>query len=82
MPLYFFHWTEDIIEHLTLNGVSPDDFETVVMDEASEVTTSRSTGRPVRIGFTDDGRLLLCVFDWIDDQETEIEPRTAYEIHA
>jgi uncharacterized DUF497 family protein len=80
MPSYFFHWTEEIVEHLAENGVSPEEFEAVVKDERSEVTTSRSTGRPARIGVTDDGRVLFCVFDWIDEEQTQIEPRTAYEI--
>jgi len=80
MPIYFFHWTDEIVEHLAQNGVSPDDFEAVVQDQLSEETTSRNTGRPARIGIADDGRVLFCVFEWADDEETEIEPKTAYEI--
>jgi hypothetical protein len=80
MPIYFFNWTAEIVEHLADNDVTPEEFEMVVQDDRSELVISRSTGRPARIGVTDDGRILFCVFDWIDDEQTEIEPRTAYEI--
>ncbi|WP_339888471.1 hypothetical protein [Rhodopirellula europaea] len=80
VPHYFFQWTSEIVQHLAEHGVSPDDFEAIVMDDASEVTFSRSSGRPARIGVTDDGRVLFCVFDWVDGAQTEVEPRTAFEI--
>ena len=80
MPFYFFHWTNEIVEHLAENGVSPEEFEKVVQDSFSETTTSRSTGRPARNGLTEEGRSLFCVFNWLDRDETHIEPVTAYEI--
>ncbi len=80
LPYYFFHWTDEIVEHLADNGVAPEDFEAVVQDARSERTKSRSTGRPAVVGVTDDGRVLFCVFDWLDHEHTQIEPRTAYEI--
>ena len=80
MPVYFFHWTAEIVDHLADNDVTPEEFEAVVQDDRSRITASDSTGRPARIGVTDEGRVLFCVFDWIDEKQTEIEPRTAYEI--
>jgi len=80
MPVYFFHWTAEIVDHLAQNDVTPEEFEAVVQDSRSLETASDSTGRPARIGMTHAGRVLFCVFDWIDDDETEIEPRTAYEV--
>ncbi|MFV1969027.1 MAG: hypothetical protein ACC628_26705 [Pirellulaceae bacterium] len=80
MPVYFFHWTAEIVEHLADNHVTPEEFEAIVQDDRSKVVTSRSTGRPARIGVTDEGRVLFRVFDWIDQWQTEIEPRTAYEL--
>lgn len=74
MSVYLFHWTVEIVEHLAENNVTPEEFEAVVQDRRSRITTSRSTGRPVRIGMTDDGRVLLCVFDSTDEEQTEIEP--------
>ena len=43
MPTYFFHWTEEIVEHWKENHVSPEDFEHVVQDPFSQETLSRST---------------------------------------
>jgi len=79
MPIYFFHWSDEIVEHLADNGVSPEEFEAIVQDDLSEITHSRSTRRPARIGLTEDGRVLLCVFDWTDD-DSHVVPVTAYEI--
>ncbi len=81
MPFDFFHWAE-IVEHLADNDVTPDEFESVVQDDRSDATVGRSTGRLARTGITDDGRILFRVFDWIDENETVIEPRRAYEIDA
>lgn len=78
MPYYFFHWTDEIVEHLGDNGVTPEEFEMVVQDFRSKRTTSHRTGRPAVVGVTDEGRVLFCVFDWIDKGRTQIEPRTAY----
>lgn len=81
MPVYFFHWSDEIVEHLADNDVSPDEFEEVVQDAMSTATTSRSTGRPARIGVTKaEGRVLFCVFEWADADRTQIEPIIAYEI--
>jgi len=80
MPTYFFHWTEEIVDHLQENHVSPEDFEIVMQDPFSQKTVSRSTKRPTRIGITDDGRVIFCVFEWVDQNQTQIEPITAYEI--
>ena len=80
MPIYFFNWTDEIVEHLAANDVLPEEFEEVVQDSLSECVTSRSSGRPARIGVTAEGRTLFCVFNWSDDDQTHIEPVTAYEI--
>ncbi len=80
MPIYFFHWTEENIEHLDDNGVSPEEFEAVVQDMASERTSSRRSGRPAKIGIVEDGRRLFCVFEWLDENQGLIFPVTAYWI--
>jgi hypothetical protein len=77
MPHFQFHWTEETISHLVEHGVTATDFETVV--ETSRVRgRSRSTGRPCCWGETDDGRYVLCVYEYID--EVTILPITAYEV--
>ena len=65
------------IEHIAENGLTPDDIEYVMENFTSE-KTSRSSGRPVRFGFTPDRRYIAVVFEWIDD--VTVYPVTAFEI--
>ncbi len=80
MPTYFFLWTPENIEHLAENGVSPEEFEAVVQDPLSEKTVSWSSGLPAIVGLADDGRVLFCVFEWLDDERSWIYPITAFAI--
>jgi uncharacterized DUF497 family protein len=77
MPFYFFAWSDAIVEHLARNGVSEAEFEEIVSNPEDE-DVSRSTGRPMAIGVTSTGRILACVYEFIDDET--ILPVTAYEI--
>jgi uncharacterized DUF497 family protein len=79
MPYYFFIWNDENEEHLAEHGVSIDDFEKIVCDPLGE-DVSRTTGRPVAFGLTDDGRRLMCVYELIDDHT--VLPITAYEVDA
>ena len=77
MPFYLFYWTEEIVDHLDQHGVTIDEFEAIVQ-RPDRNGYSRSSGRPFAIGQTEDGRTLLCVYEFVD--ETTIEPITAFEI--
>lgn len=65
------------IEHVVEHGLTPDDVEYVLENFTAE-STSRSSGRPIRFGFTPDGRYIAAVFEWIDD--VTIFPITAFEV--
>ncbi len=77
MPMYFFQWSQSTVDHLAEHDVTPDDFEFVVQNPES-IGISRSSGRPFAVAITDDGRELLCVYEFID--EMTIEPITGYEL--
>lgn len=77
MPMYFFHWTESIADHLDQHGISVDEFELIVQHPDGN-GNSRKTGRPFAVGQLDDGRTILCVFEFLDS--ITIVPVTAYEI--
>jgi hypothetical protein len=77
MPYYFFIWTPDIVDHLAEHDVSPDEFEEVVSGPEYE-DVSRSSGNPIAVGTTSEGRQLCCVFKRIDGDT--IIPATAYDI--
>lgn len=65
------------IEHIAEHGLTPADIEHVVEDFEEE-TVSRSSGRPMRLGYTSDGRYIAVVFEWID--HVTVFPVTAYEV--
>jgi len=77
MPYYFFVWTSEIVEHLAQHDVTPEEFEEVVSEPDYE-DVSRTTGNPIAVGSTGEGRRLCCVFKRLD--RDTIEPVTAYDI--
>ncbi len=77
MAFFFFHWDDEIIEHLAQHGVTREEFAEVVQNP-DERGTSRSTGRPTATGCTSTGKTLFCVYDKIDADI--VLPVTAYEV--
>lgn len=77
MAWFDFFWTDEIEDHLTQHGVSREDFEHVVANPIV-VTTSRSSGRPLAMGYTEDGRYIACVYELMDG--VTVVPFTAYEV--
>lgn len=77
MPYFDFFWTDEIIEHLAEHGVAPDDFERVVQ-RPLDVRKSQSSDLPAAFGYTEDGRYIIAIYDFIDDMT--ILPVTAYEV--
>jgi len=65
------------VEHIAEHGLAPEDVEEVICNPLDE-TTSRSSGRPVVTGYTPDGRLILVVYEQVD--EVTVYPVTAYEV--
>lgn len=82
MPWYDIIWNDEPggnVEHIAEHGLTPEDVEEVVFNPLDE-TISRSSGRPVVTGYTPDGRLILVVYEEIDD--VTIYPVTAYEVEG
>lgn len=74
MPFYFFNWTPEIEEHVADGGITPEQFESVVM-RPDDVYQSRSSHRTVAFGRID-GELVCCVYEQVDDMW--IDPVTAF----
>jgi len=75
---YFdFVWTNEIVQHLAEHRVKPEDFEEVVSYPDLRAT-SRSSGRPCCWAELEDGRYILCVYEYLDDNT--FLPVTAYEM--
>lgn len=64
------------VQHIAENGVTPDEVEGV-LQTADDAQFSRSSGRPLVFGYTDTGRLVAVIFEWVD--EDTVYPVTAYE---
>lgn len=65
------------VQHIAEHGVSREEFEQVVLHPHT-LDRSRSTGRRIAIGDTLTGRILIVVFDELDD--STIYPITAYDL--
>jgi hypothetical protein len=48
-----------------------------VVCNPAEIKRSRTTGRPIAIGETSTGKILMCVYEYLDD--TTLIPVTAFE---
>ncbi len=80
MPWYDIIWNYEPggnVEHVAEHGLTPDEVEAVICNPL-EKTSSRTSGRPVVTGYTTDGRLILVVYEEIDD--VTVYPVTAYEV--
>ena len=75
MPYYEFIWTERALAKIELNNVTQDEVESVICDPI-KTDHSQSSGRPLATGFADDGRLVVCIYELID--ELRVLPVTAY----
>jgi hypothetical protein len=68
---------EGNVSHIAEHDVSKEEVE-YVLNSPDAVANSGSSGRPVYFGFTEDGRYIAVVFEWVDDDR--VYPVTAYEI--
>lgn len=67
--------------HVAEHGVTPEEFEEVVLAPASRPAVSRSTDRPMRFGWTSTGKHLAAVFEvGTDGVYTVVRPITAFEV--
>jgi hypothetical protein len=65
------------VQHIGQNGLSEDEVEEVLLDPSLPIQCSRSSGRPLRQGWTTRGRFITVVWDQIDPDT--VRPVTAYE---
>jgi uncharacterized DUF497 family protein len=75
MPYYEFVWTERARTKIELHGATCHDVEEVISRPLKR-GRSNSSGRPMAMGFVDDGRWLVCIYEELD--ELRILPVTAY----
>jgi hypothetical protein len=65
--------------HVAEHGLSPDEVDEVLLNNALPRETSRSSGRPCRQGWTSTGRHIFVAWDEVSDDPPIVYPVTAYE---
>jgi len=75
-------WDEDAnpdgnVQHVAEHGLTVGDVEHVLQNPTEE-STSRSTGRACCFGYTPESDYIIVVYDQVDDDT--IYPVTAYEV--
>lgn len=79
MPYFEFAWDGENEEHLAQHGVTPEEFEEVVMDpDVSGRDKRHGPDRRYAIGETSNGKRLRCIYVGVDG--ITIYPITAYEV--
>ncbi|CAN5911404.1 hypothetical protein BH23PLA1_BH23PLA1_08710 [soil metagenome] len=69
------------VQHIAENGVTTEEFEEILASPTAIDKVSRSTGRPVRFGWTETGKHLIVVYEIEDEGGFAIvRPITAYEV--
>lgn len=77
MAFFFFIWTDRAMQKIADRDITLEEVEEII-SHPDRTDVSRTTGRPIAIGETSNGRTLLCVYEEIDGNT--IQPITAYEI--
>lgn len=68
------------VRHVAEHDLTPAEVDEVLHNHSHEAVRSRTTGRPVAIGWTSTGRHIAVVFDWVSDDPPAVYPRTAYDV--
>lgn len=67
--------------HVAEHGLTPEEVETVLVDEHTTFDVSDSSGRPIAFGTTDTGRFIVVVFEILNPADPLIiRPITAYDV--
>ena len=78
VPWFHVIWTPPIVNHLARHNVTPQEFEEAVFrTRAKSIRASKTSGRLTLMGRTSTGRILYCVFEYVDS--ATILPVTAYD---
>jgi hypothetical protein len=68
------------VEHVAEHGLSPEEVEEVLLNDALPTYFSKSSGRPCKFGHTSTGKYIVVIWDELVDDPRMIYPVTAYEV--
>ena len=66
--------------HVAEHGLTPEEVESVMLNEQLAIGRSRASGRPCRMGWTSTGRYIFVCWDLVESDPPIIYPVTAYEV--
>jgi len=79
MILFGIRVSAEYRSHIAEHGIDVSDVESVVCNPI-ELRQSRTTRRPIAIGWSTDGRLIAVVYEQLDP--VTVYPITAFEVEA
>jgi hypothetical protein len=62
------------------HGVTREEVEEVLAENYQTATESRSSGQPEAFGWTNSGKYLTVIFEYVSDDPLTVYPITAYEV--
>ncbi len=68
------------VQHIAANGITVEEVEEVLNDPTATDDWSRSSGRPIRFGYTSAGKFIAVIYDIESDDPAIAYPVTAYEV--
>jgi hypothetical protein len=68
------------VEHIAVNGLTPNEVDDVLLDATIPTTVSRSSGRPCKFGWTSTGKHIIVIWNVENEDPRVIYPVTAYEV--
>ena len=68
------------VDHIAENGLTPDEVDEVLLNDALPTAHSNSSGRPCKFGYTTTGKYIIVHWDELCDDPRMIYPVTAYDV--
>ena len=66
--------------HVAEHGLTPEEVESVLLDDGARAGTSRSSGRPMVSGTTATGRDIVVIYEVASADPAVLRPMTAFEL--
>lgn len=68
------------VAHIAEHGLTPEEYEEVLLDPTLDIDTSASSGRPCKFGHTSTGKHIIDIWDDVSDDPRVVYPVTAFEV--
>ncbi len=66
--------------HVAEHGLTPEEVDEILLDDAIATAFSHSSGRPCKFGWTSTGKHIIVIWEEVNVEPLVIYPVTAYEV--